>query len=84
MTKDHRLEMKLSIMKKMAEREAESLKIEHRKYTLKFKQEAIQYAKQKSVNPAANKLGIHRKSSQEWKKQEARLTISRIPKSAFL
>lgn len=83
MTKDYRLEMKLSIVKKMADGETESLKIKHRKYTLKFKQEVILYAKQNSVNAAANKFGIHRKSVQEWKKQEARLIDIQNPKKRF-
>lgn len=83
MTKDYRLEMKLSIVKKMADGETESLKIKHRKYTLKFKQEVILYAKQNSVNAAANKFGIHRKSVQEWKQQEARLIDIQNPKKRF-
>ena len=83
MTKDYRLEMKLSIVKKMADGETESLKIKHRKYTLKVKQEVILYAKQNSVNAAANNFGIHHKSVQEWKKQEARLIDIQNPKKRF-
>ena len=35
------------------------------------------------MNAAANKFGIHRKSVQEWKKQEARLIDIQTPKKRF-
>ena len=44
--------------------------MKHRKYTIKFKEEAVGYAKEHSVNETAEKLGIHRKSVHEWKKKK--------------
>ena len=68
---------------KMADGETESLKIKHRKYTLKLKQEVILYVKQNSENAAANQFSIHRESVQEWKKQEAQLIDIQNPKKYF-
>ena len=47
-----------------------NLRVKHKKYIIKFKGEAIRYAKEHSVNETAEKFGIHRKSVQEWKKKE--------------
>ena len=67
----------------MAEDSTEDLKTKHKKYSLKFKQEVVAYAKQNSVNSAATKFLIHRKSVQEWKKQEERLIDIQNPKKRF-
>ena len=47
-----------------------NLRVKHKKYKIKFKEEVVRYAKEYSVNETAKKFGIHRKSVQEWKKKE--------------
>ena len=47
-----------------------NLRAKHKKYIIKFKEEVVSYAKEHSVNETAKKFRIHRKSVQEWKKNE--------------
>lgn len=49
------------------------LTIKHKKYTIKFKQEVVKYAKEHSVVATAEKFRINRKNVQEWKKMESSL-----------
>ena len=46
-----------------------NLRVKHKKYTIKFKEEDIRYTKEHSVNKTAKKFGIHRKSAEDWKKR---------------
>ena len=46
-----------------------NLRVKHKKYTIKFKEEAVRYKKEHSVNKTAKKFGIHRKSVEDWKKR---------------
>ena len=47
-----------------------NLRVKRKKYTIKFKEEAVRYAKKNSVNKTAKKFGIHRKRVRKWKKKE--------------
>ena len=47
-----------------------NLRVKHKKYTIKFKEEVVRYVKEHSVNETADKFGIHGKRVQEWKKKE--------------
>ena len=49
------------------------LAVKHKKYTIKFKEEVVKYAKEHSVVATAQKFRIHRKNVQEWKRMENRL-----------
>ena len=51
-----------------------NLRVKHKKYAIKFKEEAVRYAKKNSVNKTAKKFGIHRKRVHKWKKKENYLT----------
>ena len=68
---------------RLAKGSTEHLQMKHKKYSSKFKLDVVAYAKQNSVNGAATKFGIHRKSVQEWKKQEARLIDIQNPRKHF-
>ena len=59
------------------------MKLKHIKFSLNFKQEVVAYSKQNSVNGVATKFGIHRKSVEEWRKQEAQLIDIQNPKNCF-
>ena len=52
-----------------------NLRMNHKKYTIKFKEEVVRYAKEHSVNETAKKFGIHRKNVQDWKKIEKYLNV---------
>ena len=46
-----------------------NLRVKRKKYTIKFKEEAVRYTKEHSVNKTAKKFGIHRKSVEDWIKR---------------